>query len=1085
MYMRILRKTLLLFTIILTSAFLPTPLHGQAIKVADRESLEDAGQDIFNGRYRQALRKLKPFVETEAARKENPRATYMAGISYYMLNDYEKAVENLAIREGLRSADKEVAAFHFGSAAYALQKYSDAAQALKPLVDMEPEDMLKPELRPFAILSLARCYIGEAELVAAESSAKAKERAQAAIPLIDQLMTEDTEGMLTQEANTLKAIALALSDQLVEAEEMLNALKDNPDSQLSDTEINDMLAFILSKRYRQLLAANQENEAAEVIARTKTLYQESLKSDDLSIVNQAAFELANLELASANQEAAFRAFRAIRSKSEIIRSLELNLAKLRTKAQSFRGSAREKADLQKQVRKAEQKLQKAQSQPDLALDALKRTADAYLQMAKYDEARTIYRHVVPFMDEEEQQSEVEGQIIVSLAMQGLVEQAESTFQNFKAAHPDSTVTQSVPFLIGVALLQQKEYQKAIDQFKRNMKEYPNSTINDQIPSRMATAYRGLATDPENTPEQVTEYNNQAIQTLRDYIKNAQDGKINVPKATIEDAEIQLAQTLAGQNKDEEAMEILDRVSSTASTSEIKETASWTRARLLEEMKKVDEAVQAYNNFTKDFASSNRADEAAFKAAYLLELNNKKDEARSAYNTFVENYSSSDLVVTAYTQLWKSYKAEKNYEEMIKAQDRLVAAHPKSNAAISAIFDRAQTFSGSSDAALRAQAPEIINSLVEKIKGFKGDLSPEEYLKFQRFANYGLILLADIRKKEIAQLGADYSSIENEAGKQTYTDLHAEVIELMKRALQEFPHPDMYSYNFNRLIDSMVSLAQIGKGEVQQYSDFFSQLAGAARDEELNAYALMGRADLYFKAGRITESLPLYKLAFKNVKNPSAISVSQYVRYGDQLISEKNWDEVATIADQLLAAWGKNRRKAVSDLANSTALFYQAKVAEAKKTGEAGKLYQQVKDQYPNTPKAMEVDYGLGMSDIRKGNYDEGIGKLSDITRSPRATNDLKARSLIDIALALKEIAEAGKTSKYAMRGETKIPELDMAVNNLKRVEVYFPDLKNLVSEALYRAVEIRKQQGNNQEADEIRLNLITNYPTTEWAAKLR
>lgn len=1083
--MRIDRKLLLPTVLcLLTPFFITPPILGQAASDSTRKILEDAGQDIANSRFQQALRKLEPLVTTAEKRKETPRAAYMAGIAHYMLNDYEKAVEYLAFREGLRNADEEVAIFHYGAAAYALQKYSDAIAALKPLVETKADDILNPEIRPYSILTLARSYIGEAERLAGESAAKAKESALAAIPYIEKLIAEDKEGELAQEANTLKAIALAMTDQLVEAEALLNSLKDSPDSQLSETEINNMLAFILSKRYRQLLAELKEDEAAEVIAKTKALYEKLLESDDLSVVNQAAFELANLELASNNREAAFRAFRAIRNKSEIIKSLEVNLAKLRTQLQSFRGDAKEKAKIQKQVRAAEQKLQKAQSQPDLALDALKRTADTYLQMAKYDEARTIYRHLTSFM-EDERKSEVEGQIIVSLAMQGLVEQAESAFQSFKTSSPDSKVTQSVPFLIGVALLQQQKYQEAIDQFKRNMQEYPNSPVNDQIPSRMATAYRGLATQKGISQEQINEYMNQAVKTLEDYIKNANEGKITVPKATIEDAELQLAQTLAGQNKDQEAMAILERLSSTASTPEIKETAFWTRAGLLEKMKKVEDAVQAYNDFARDFASSSRADDAAFKAAYLLDLNGKKDEARAAYNSFIENYRSSEMVELAYTQIWKTYKDEKNFEEMIKAQDRLVAALPKSGGAISALFDRAKTFSGSQDEALRSQAPDIINSLVEKIKGYKGEVSPEEYKKFERFANFGLVLYADVRRNDIKQLGADYGSIENDADKQKYVALHTEVVELMQRALNEFPHPDMLSFNFSRLVESMVSLAQIGKGNIDQFSDYFSKLAGASRSEELKAFALLGRADLYFNSGRITESRPLYKSAFKEVKNPSAISVSQYIRYGDQLIEEKSWDELETLAAQLQTAWGNNRRQGIADLANSSALFYKAKIAEAKNTGEAAALYKQVKDQYPNTSKAVEVDYGLAMSSIRSGNHDEGIGQLSEITRSPRATNELKARSLIDIALALVAVADAGKTSKHAMRGETKIPELDMAVNNLQRVEVYFPDLKNLVAEALYRAVEIRKKQGQDQEANQIRLNLITNYPTTEWAAKLR
>jgi tetratricopeptide (TPR) repeat protein len=1045
--------------------------------------MEQAGQDIANNRFQKAIRTLEPLISTEAARKETPRAAYMAGIAYYMLNDYEKAVELLTNREELREADKEVAAFHFGAAAYALQKYREAVAALKPLVDMSADDILNPELRPYAIMTVARSYVGEAEQLSRENPAAAKERAKLAIPIIDKLMAEDTEGALTEEANTVKAIALTLSDQLLQAEALLNSLMDDPDSQMSESEINNMLAFILSKRYRQLLAEFKEDEAAQVIEKTKSIYQKLLQSDDLSIVNQSAFELANLELASNNQEEAFRAFRAIRSKSEIVESLEIKLEKLRSQIQSVRGDVKKIQSLQKQIRKAEQKLQEAQSRSDLALDALVRTADTYLQMGDYDEARTVYRYVAPFM-EEERKAAIEGQVIVSLALQGQVEQAETAFQAFKAANPNNEIAQSIPFLIGIALLQQEKYQEAIDQFNRNMKEYPNSPINDQIPSRMATAYRGLAAQA-GSEEDVTKFMNQAAQTLRDFIKNASDGKIKVPKASIEDAELQLSQTLAGQNKNEEAMTILDRVSSSASTSEIKETASWTRAGLLEKMRKTDEAVKAYNDFSKEFSASDRADDAAFKAAFLLEAGGKNDEARQSYSAFIENYSTSPLVEAAYTQIWKTYKTEKNYDEMIKAQDRLVSALPKSGAAIGALFDRAQTFSGSSDEAIKAQAPEIINSLVEKIKGFKGEVSESEYLKYQRYANYGLVLFADIRRNEISQLGADFASLENEADKEKYAALHAEVVELMKRALQEFPHPDMLTHNFSRIVGSMVSLAEIGKGDIDDDADFFSALAGAARDEQLKAHALLARADIYFNAGRTTESQPLYKLAFQEVNEPTAISVRQYERYGDQLLEAKNWDELATIADKLQGAWGGNRRKAVSDLANSTALFYKAKVAEAKNSGNAASLYKQIKDQYPNTPKATQVDYGLAMSKIRAGNYDEGIGELSEITRSPRAPNELKARSLIDIALALEEMADAGKTSKHAMRGPTKIPEMDMAVNNLQRVEVYFPDLKNLVAEALYRAVGMRKKQGQNEEANQIRLNLITNYPTTEWAGKLR
>jgi len=1066
------------FAVLIGSFNLSAQISGER----KRELLQQAGEQLAGGRYQDAIRTLQPITSDPTALQETPRAPYMAGIAHYMLNDYEKAVELLANRDELRESDREIAAFHYGAAAYALQKHEEAIAALKTFNEMAADDIINLELRPYALLTLARAHIGKAESTMQDDPEAGRAEAANALPIIEKLLADPEVEALQGDAQVVKAIALTLSDDLTAAEALLTELRDQPDSNLSENEINKMLGFILSKRYRQLQAEFREEEATQVIERTRSIYQNLLEVDDLAIANEAAFELANLELASNNQDAAFDAFRAIRSKSDIVQSVEEQLASLRRDLQQAAGNATEVKRVNRELRRVQQKLQQIQGAPDLALSALIRIADTYLQMTRYDEARVVYRYVSQFLDEG-RKAAIDGQIVVTLALQGKVEEAEQKFTEIRSANADSPIIQSIPFLMGNALLQQGEYEKAITQFNRNMEEFPESPVTDQIPAKMATAYRGLATQAK-TKEEVQKFMDQAVATLQDFIKKAEANEIRVPRASIEEAQLQLAQTLVGQNKISEAETLLNQLSSDARTPEIKETAAFTLAGLYEQQKQVDQAIQAYQKFASDFPGADKADDAAFRAALLTEQSGNMDQARTAYENFISTYPESNLRVSAYGQIWKSYKSEKNWEQMEDAQESLITAFPTSVNAANALLDRLRTYNGLSEEQYKQQVPSVADRLAKMITSLRDQVTPAEFERLKKFANYAFVIQADTIRDELNTLGPSFASLESDAARQQFIDGNQKVVDLMQRALTEFPNNELLSFNFSRLNTAMVNLVQAGSGTVEQFADFFSSLAGTTRNEKLKAAALLGRADLYFNAGRVAESQPLYGLAFKEVDDPQAMNWRQYDRYGSQLVEQGEWAQLTSLADQLESAWGQDPK--FGDLSNSTALFWRAKSAEAQgNTSRAEQLYSNLKANYPNSPKIMEINYGLAMGKIRDGKFDPGISDLQDITRSPRAPNDLKARSLIDIALTLEKMAKQGLTSEFAQRGGEPVDMLDIAANNLQRVEVYFPDLKNLVAEALFNAIEIKKKQGKSADADEIRLNLISNYPGTEWAAKVR
>ncbi|MEO0452981.1 MAG: tetratricopeptide repeat protein [Verrucomicrobiota bacterium] len=1044
-----------------------------------RVALEDkANNAVAEGDFQTALDTVNQLLTDNPNTPGASNFRYLGGISAYNLNDYDQAMTFLTGYNDFRGEKKEVGAFYFGATALAKQDYDKAIAALAPLSKTPLDDVFNLNIRPYVHFTLARAYLGKSEKLAKDNPVAATTIANNAIPVIDLIMKEDEEGQLTADATILKASALVAADLLTEAETMLNAVQSDPNSVFSDEEINSILGFILKKQYSQLLAEFKEDEAAVVIDRTRKLYSNLLKSSDLLIANQAAFELANLELATNSMESALKAFRAIRSKDDLIQNVEARLIKLKGELQKTKNNPTQLKRVQNQIRRVEQKLIETKAKPDLSIDALIRTADVYLQLGKYDEARTIYRHAIPFLSEERAAS-TQGQIIVTLALQGLVKKADVQYESFKKENPKNPIIKSIPFLIGVALIQQSKFDEALEQFQRNLKEFPDSPVTDQIPKMMATAYRGKASEAKDQAE-ADKLLSEAVKTLNQFIKDAEAKKLKVPKSSIEDSKLQLSQILAGQGKDQEALKILASLIESASTPEIRETAQFTQAGLFEKTGKIDEAVKAYQSFAQEFATSERADDSAFKAAQLLDSAKKYEEARAAYRSFIENFESSPFHVSAYAQIWKSFKRENKPEEMIKAQEELITAYPTSQQAFQALFDRGETYRKSPDT--QEEAIQVFENIVDQVDGLQSDLGAAEKLALFRYANFGLIRIADMKRDEVKGM-IDYSELSAD-DQSKYVSLNEEIIELMKKAINDFPHPDLNSFNFRKMVQSMINLIEVGKAEINDYSDYFSTLAGTTRDSKIKSAALLGRADLFYNSGQKDTSLPFYKSAFESATNPSDIPWNQYDQYGTLLIENKKWEDATQIAKQLIANWGSTPKIGASAMAAS--LFIEAKAAEGQgDRSRANKFFQELKQKYPNSSKGPEVDFGFAIAQIAEDQFDEGIDSLKSIVRSSRAANELKARALIEIGLALEQVHTKGKTTKHTNIKGKEIDALELATNNLQRVDITFLDQKELSAKALYHAARIYKTSGNTEKFTSIKQRLLSEYSNTEWAKKAR
>jgi len=1035
-----------------------------------QDLLDQATSAFDNGNFSEASGLFEEFTRKFSEHPQAPLARYLLGISEYSAGNYPQAIAALENDDGFPEEVMVSAGFHFGASQYFLGNYDKAIKAFRfasrPVEKKEGEESVAEEaesIRPFALFYLGRALMETGSSLEAEDNAdEARKSWQEGIQTLDTMISDYPESPLLPDALMTRATLHAFMGNNDPAVADLERLKQLPEGQTMVEEADYLLGYVQSQKANALLADFKTDEAREMTQQARETYLRLIQSDNLVIANEAAFQLANLDFADQNYQAAIDSYRSVNGKEALIESQQQRLEALRRQISEAGGNPNRVTTLQRALKREEQKLNAVQANPELAKEALIKVGEVYMQMREYNLARVVFRHAMNFADSE-QKKRLQVQVIISHAAQGNTEKAETLFAEFRSKFPGDPMAQNVKFLLGNAFLQQERYEEAIKAFDESIQEFPDGPGSAQIPKLKAQAYMGMGRKEE------------AMKSFRKFISEAESGKIKVAPSVVEDTRRLLAFALFAEKQIEEAIEILQDLSENAQTPSIKEAASLQLANFLSQAGKIDEAIEQFRAFAQNFPESANTSKALVQAGALLQKDNRLDEARTLYRSVIDQFSEDPMALLAYDRLWRTYK-ESDFEKMIEVQDELITAHPNSERSLAAVFDRARTLEQD-----RRDLAEAVASYLEVVEMENSMPAENRSEKTTQFASFALYSAAMIHQKQASALGR-YTSLDD-PGKNKWVGHIEQSRDLLRRTVLEFPEAKTQAIALRKLTDVLLNLIANDLMSQQDAVTFMSRLAGEMRSDAQRMKVLIAQAGLMNSLGQRGQALRIYDDAFAQADDASSISWQDLDTYGSLLLEGENYQRALEIYQKLADSVTEKQQHGLAAATYGQGAAYQG----LGQSAQAEKFFKELQEKYPWSPKIMEAQYAAAETSFENGDHQKSINALKEIIQSTKSSNESKAKAMILMARNLKAMGDKNiPTEETRQEDGSDMDVYDLAANYLAKVEVFYADaLPNLSAEALYESVKIFLSRGKTQEASENIDRLLDTYPTTPAARKAR
>ncbi|GAB4245854.1 MAG: hypothetical protein OHK005_11430 [Candidatus Methylacidiphilales bacterium] len=1020
-------RFLCLMAVLTLAAF---PLFAPNLRAQDPtpSSLGKEGQDAFAaGNYQEAASKFTDFIKRFPDDEFVDVARYFAGLSLFALN---KPAEAIPLLEKASQTKEE--------------KFSSG------------ETNIVPE----CLFYLGKAY--QAKAVGQSVVTEKNDSLKKSVEAFNRLLEKFPDSPLKSEALLARAVSFVQMRDFARAQTDLEALKAADPNNPLNADIDYMLGFVFSEQAQALVSDFKQDEANEVIQKARAIYAKLAESPNLAVANEARFQLANLLFNEQRFEEARAMFRSIRSKNDIIQNQEQIINSLQAAIQAAPSKA-ERDRLTRALQRERDKLNEAKNNAELGVSALIRIGDTYMAEGKFDEARTIFRYVKMFADDEVKKN-LDVQIIISLALQGQANRAKEAFTKFKAEFPNDPVAETVEFSIGVAMLQQKRFEEALKSFEESLKNFPKSRVAPQIPSMVARTYLAMGK------------NNEAIKSYADFIQRAEKGELRVPQETIERAKMDQAIALSQLNRMDEAIELMRKLSLEAKTEDVKQNAAYQTGAFLMRAGKYPEAAKAFDSFAQTYPEHSLTPTAAFSLIGLQERIQKPDEVISAARAFLEKYPDHPLAPRAYERMWKTLLAKKDYEGMAKVHAELLEKFPDSEFTVFALWDQAKALEDQKNVAAALEAYPKVFAQFEALKA-KGSAAAEN-TSVRSFAGFALNRAATFRQRMARDLG-NPSLLEGERLAR-WKELMTSSLNDLEKVVTQTEEPRAVQSALRLMVENLVAQVNSGMMDRAEAINLLSRLAGSARIPEIALQLQVSRANLAFDLGLRQQAIEYYSQA---MENPQLRPTWQDLeRYGDVLLSNREFDKAFEVFTRIQNEFGNDKN------AVPVALYGLGAAQLGRgKVSEAASLFGRLKAEFPNSPKILDAAYGEGLGLAESGKFEEAFTIWRDVLRNPRASNEVKARTLIAYGQALETMADKNITPKEAVREDGKPPAnpREIAITYYTRVDLLFEAQAEQAAEGLYHAIQAARKLNQTEQASQFLQTLQSKYPTSQWAIRAR
>ncbi|MEM9399504.1 MAG: tetratricopeptide repeat protein [Verrucomicrobiota bacterium] len=1035
---------------------------------AQQENLVTGQRAFQEGKWEEAKKAMKAFLATNPeAEASKAAANYIIGVSDFNLGNYAEAAVALQKTDAIAEAQKGVAVFYLGSAYKAAQKTKKAIEAFEKGLQLKFEEEAAQEsfkqIKPVILISLSQSYETLAQKAESTSLSTAQSYYKKMIEQVNVLLKDfPGTGFDLDALRMLSRAKMGLKDY-DGAKKALDDLRAKDKTGDLNESADYMMGQLFTAKGRAAKAEYNEPLANQHFEEARKFYRKLQKSENLSLASDASVKLASLEAESGRYDEAIEAYWNVPTQREIIQSQEKRIQAAKQEMQRTGGASA----AQRKLRKEQDKLAMIKGGADVAVQSLMGVADVMVKKTKFDEARVILQHVQKFVDVELQKG-IQTQIIITYSLQGQTAKADKIYAELEKKYPGDRVLETVQLLLATSLMKQEKFSEAIKALDQYLKKYPDGKMTGEAIFQLAWCY-----EKQNEIDKAVE---------------AYDKFIGIGKAApevLDNAKLARAKILWKMNKIGQAQSAFKDLTQNASQDSMKEEAAFLYARyMLGELKKdpgkIPLVIQAFRDFLNSFPQSPNAPQALFQIASLKQQLGKQGEARAAFQELIDQYPDSPIAINSFVNIWNFHKAAKKYDEMLAVMDQFIKAHPKNIYVLAAIKEKADY-----ELKIKKDVPKasvLYKEMYEVYLTRKQENHSEAKPggKAYKYGGFGLLTSANILRRSIKEMGSP--AIMSPEEKKEWQETIERASKLYKDGMQEFAGSNYGAGFLDGWSDLMAIRMQHNLVDVNAVIRELTQLVGATDNQDLkNQYRMvMGR--MLLKTGKVQQAIDRLTEVFDTVKNPESISPEDYDDYMSLLMDKQMFGKVESIISKMMKGYSKSKAKKNKNKTDAMRLYYLAEINVQKgKNQEAEKLFEELKQKYPNSTKNMAALFSRALVAKKTNKFDEALELLKQVITSSRSDPMTRARAALERGLVLWQLKRDGiKSSVLA----ADVDAGEVAAKELEKLSITAEEYPQICAEALYHAILVNKHLKRDEKANKLTIELKQKYPNSHWAKKI-
>ncbi len=748
---------------------------------------------------------------------------------------------------------------------------------------------------------------------------------------------------------------------------------------------------------------------------------------DLALVNDAQFQTGEILFMRAafspegerqplyNQAA--DAYMAVSPKESIVAQQQEKVASFaaRKKNALLARNLPLKAQLDKENERELKKLAEISAKPDQTAQAVLKLGEIFFNAGRTNESRVVIDHITPFLAADDDKMRALYFKTCGYAVQGAAEPAVQNYDQFQAAYSGKPLAENLPFLIGNMLLSQGRAADSLRYFDDSLRLYPQGRFASLSVAQKAQAQLGLKQYAD------------ALTTFQGTLQ-----KNPTPEVAV------IAQFgIANIHRD---------------------TAKW------------DEAIQAYKATVDKFPGTPQAAESAYWIAACTQQ--KGDQAGSIplLQAFIQSNADSPLLPLATFALGNAQIATGQKDAGLATLAEVAERFPDSPPAPFTFFARAQVHAA-------AQNVEAINTLMRDFIA-KYPTDDKVYFAFNSIAQNqtnaqdidgaiatwsefaskypqnpnsagAYVKIAELNRTAAERLATNYTSL-NEADRAQWKSRLDASMAALQTLLDQYPQSPDVVPGLQSLLANERLLVRSGLKDNAAVESSLQGLADKSTDSAAKSKILFAQAAFIADTDK-PRALSKMAEAFDTtvVYSPKDLEI-----YGLALVEGRETDKALVVFDKLAADYPlATPPTALQQEAQATALFGKGRVAQQKgDTATAGRLFQQLKTDYPWSPKGLEADYGIAQAERASGKLDDAMQKLGGIIRAQNATAELRANSFLLYGHIMKDKTAAESDPKK--KDENRASAIDFFM----KIPQFYSGVPAAAAEGLWEGGLLLEQQ---------------------------